>query len=62
MLQTLVFTGLDHQLISVQIASIESLETDQRRRAVLLMAGGEKIVVKEPFDIVRKALRCVRTQ
>jgi len=62
MLQTLVFTGLDHQLITVPVSSIESLETDQRRRAVLLMTGGEKIVVKEPVDIVRKALRCLRTQ
>ncbi len=62
MLETLVFTGLDHQLICIPVSSIESLDTDQRRRAVLLMIGGEKIVVKEPFDIVRKALRCIRTQ
>lgn len=60
MTHSLVFTDLNSQLISVPVASIEAIEKDQRRRAVLRIAGGETIVVKEPFDVVKIALRCVR--
>jgi hypothetical protein len=62
MSQSLVFTGLDHQLISVPISEIESLQSDQLKRAILCMTGGGTIIVRESYDAVRQALRCVRIQ
>jgi hypothetical protein len=62
MLQALVFTDLNSQLISIPLSRIEALEADLRKRAVLRITGGATIVVKEPFDIVRLALRCARPQ